>query len=171
MKGKHGEPELCQRADQNRQLRAYLEQQTPQTPEDLESAVQGLADWDKPVWVAAAIGAVAAAFSEERPIDPRVMRAIDVAEQWVRCPCDAHAVRAEAAQFDPKPLWGNCNDRWHITKLAANRVARAASGYGRIDDAVGAARIMAHPLVFAAPELYVWQSIVRYVRAMVLDQC
>ena len=111
---------------------------------------------------------MATAYTLGRPIHPKVTRAVEAAEQWARCPCDAHAAQAEAAQFDPQPLWTNCNDLAHITKIAANHVARAASAYGEIGHAAGAAYIMAHPFVFEPFE--VWCSLVHYIRGEIFDQ-
>ncbi|HEY1015406.1 MAG TPA: hypothetical protein VGE07_22050 [Herpetosiphonaceae bacterium] len=146
-------------------LEEYLAQPAPVETEALRDLVRGLADWPKPAWVAAALGALDA-HRLLRPITyPDVERHRAAAEDWLACPCPRHAQLAREALVKPQGLWGNCNDLLHVSRIAAYSAALAASPEGTPGHAVRAAVTMAHPLVFDPPE--VWAAIQARLRLLI----
>jgi hypothetical protein len=139
-------------------LRAYLTQQQPRTEEELKAAVEGLGRWDKRAWVAAALGAFKCALAYPYNIRPEMQQAIAAAHQWLECPCEHHALLAEEARHRPTGLWTNCNDRLHVSRLAAAALADLAAPGGSLDKALRVAMVLAHPLAFDIEE--VWRNIV-----------
>lgn len=146
-------------------LAEYLGQPAPADGEQLALLVRGLADWPKPVWVAAAVGALEAHLLLRPITHPDLLSAQAAAAAWLACPCARHALLAQEAAVAPRGLWGNCNDLLHVGRIAAYHVALAAGPAGSVDNAIRAATAMAHPLVFEPAE--VWAAILAKLRGLI----
>lgn len=140
----------------------HLERDPPKTAEELQLKTQQLGAWHKPIWIAAGLGALQTHVMWRPITHPEITLATVLAEAWLACPCPQHSQAAADAQFTPRGLWTNCNDRLHVSRIAASKLVAAIGTAGALEQIVRAAVIMAHPLVFEPHE--VWDSMAQRIR-------
>jgi hypothetical protein len=126
----------------------------PELPPELAHhlQVEALGDWaaaafvdqEPALWLRGLLGTIAARVLPQRPSDTRANQALEVAREWLACPCPEHAQAADQARF--KRSFGHCDDARIVLEGAALIALEIASGSAEAKRAATAIRILTHPI-------------------------
>jgi len=96
------------------------------------------------LWLRGVLGAVSARSLPKRPSEARAYQALDVARDWLECPCGTHAAAADEARFTRS--FAHCDDAKIVLEAVAMIALEIACGRGSPERAAAAIRALTHPI-------------------------